>query len=59
MFCFQPYRSYRVGVDALPGHREALKLNRSLTTIQIGLNDIGDPGAEAWRRAGRTCGGRI
>ncbi|CAJ1377040.1 unnamed protein product [Effrenium voratum] len=39
-----------LGVHRIEGHREALKLNRSLTTIQIGLNDIGDPGAEALRK---------
>ena len=38
---------------------EALKINRSLTTINLERNSIGVPGAEAWRRAGRTCGGRI
>ena len=38
---------------------EALKINRSLTTIKLDDNNIGVPGAEAWRRAGRTCGGRI
>ena len=38
---------------------EALKLNRTIVTIHLDFNAIGDPGAEAWRRAGRTCGGRI